>query len=389
MLFNPSNTATRQFNAAADISALVNDEMLKDSAFHPNLGGVTKGGMANHYPMTIMSLQALGASDENIRDFRASWPRYRSKITDDLRLRDKGVVTQENWPDYLGQANLLADFQRMFYDGLQATDDQNAYIMSALDKLQYALPMGLFHPLIRVSFAMMHGDKGLIADALAYWAIRYEDLYKRMLPPRTDFASISVSAEENWVTLHAAKPELSFRGGSLNVCERLCSEPALHDIAVAENFFITEENLELKIQEIGDRAIGLYLFEPALTTLHGVTAFQALVDITQTVLGDSDRFRPLLAELWQRYWIWLTALYIEKGVPEALPSVVEESRSDVDAFAWEDIASAIVKVPEVHAIKMVFSCKWLFENLDANPRYKAAAINVLSQHINVKPVRLG
>lgn len=94
MLFTKSNTATRLFNAAPDMSALVNDEMLKDSAFHPNLGGVTKGGMANHYPMTIMSLQGLGASDEDIRNFRSTWPRYRSKISEDLRLMDKGVITQ-------------------------------------------------------------------------------------------------------------------------------------------------------------------------------------------------------------------------------------------------------------------------------------------------------
>ncbi|MFL7012858.1 hypothetical protein A1OS_15740 [Enterovibrio norvegicus] len=389
MLFTKSNTATRLFNAAPDMSALVNDEMLKDSAFHPNLGGVTKGGMANHYPMTIMSLQGLGASDEDIRNFRSTWPRYRSRISDDLRLIDKGVITQENWPDYLGQANMLADFQRVFFEGLNATDDQNAYLLTVLERLQYALPMGLFHPLIRLSFAMMHGDKGLIADALAYWAIRYEDLYKRMLPPRTNLTTLSASAAENWALLRAAKPQVSVWGGSLSVCERLCSEPVLHDIAVAENFFITEENLELKIQEIGDRAISLYLYEPALTTLHGVTAYQALADITQQMLDSGNGARPVLAELWQRYWVWLTGLYLEKGFPETLPTVATDAQAYVDAFDWEDIAKGIASVPEVHAIKMVFSCKWLYENIDANPLYKAAAINVLAEHTRVESVALG
>jgi hypothetical protein len=56
-------------------SALVNDEIQKDSHFHPNLGGITRGGMANHYPMTIMSMQALGATDQQVIAFRNSWPR--------------------------------------------------------------------------------------------------------------------------------------------------------------------------------------------------------------------------------------------------------------------------------------------------------------------------
>ncbi|USH04798.1 questin oxidase family protein [Grimontia kaedaensis] len=387
MLFSTKNKE-RRFNAATEMSALVNDEMQRDSAFHPNLGGVTKGGMSNHYPMTIMSLQGLGATDNEIKAFRSSWPRYRARIEEDLHLRDTGVVTEENWTEYLGKAEYLADFQRLFFEGQEAANDQTAYLMGVLEKLQYALPMGLFHPMIRLSFAIMHGDKGLIADALAYWAIRFEDMYKRMLPPRIDMSAQSITAEEQWLKVHAAKPEITRFGGSLQICEMLCSDTVLHDISVADEFFITEENIELKMREIGDRAIGLYLYEPALTTLHAVTSFQALADITKRVLAEGNGYRPLLAELWQRYWIWLTGLYIEKGYPKTLPTLDEDALAYVNAIDWADIASGIRKVPEVHAIKMVFSCKWLFEELDANPLFKASAINVLADHTHVKPVKL-
>ena len=40
------------FKPVASMSALVNEEMAFDSQFHPNLGGITRGGMANHFPMT-------------------------------------------------------------------------------------------------------------------------------------------------------------------------------------------------------------------------------------------------------------------------------------------------------------------------------------------------
>ncbi|MDD1781122.1 questin oxidase family protein [Enterovibrio sp. ZSDZ35] len=387
MLFSTKNTE-RRFNAAADMSALVNDEMQRDSAFHPNLGGITQGGMSNHYPMTIMSLQGLGANDDEVKAFRSTWPRYRARIEEDLNFKDTGEVTEDNWTTYLGQSQYLADFQRLFFDGLNGANDQTDYLMQVLDKLQYALPMGLFHPVIRLSFALMHGDKGLIADALAYWAIRFEDMYQRVLPPRTDLATLSISAEDMWQKVHAAKPQVTRFGGSLRICEILCSDPVLQDLAIADAFFITEENIELKIREIGDRAISLYLHEPALTTLHAVTSYQALADITLRVLSDGNAHRLLLAELWQRYWIWLTGLYIEKGFPKAFPKLSDDSLDDVQIALWEDIASGICKVPEVHAIKMVYSCKWLYEHIDANPLFKAAAINVLSEHTNVKPVRL-
>jgi len=66
------SAAHDSFVPSAAVSPLVNDEMHHDSFFHPNLGGVTQGGMSNHYPMTIMSLAALGANDDEVKRFRQS-----------------------------------------------------------------------------------------------------------------------------------------------------------------------------------------------------------------------------------------------------------------------------------------------------------------------------
>ena len=95
------------FVACAAVSAFVNDEMLHDSFFHPNLGGVTEGGMSNHYPMTIMSLAELGATDDEVKRFRQAWPRYRSHVVAELGLIDKSEITLDNWKDYLGQTRRL------------------------------------------------------------------------------------------------------------------------------------------------------------------------------------------------------------------------------------------------------------------------------------------
>ncbi|MGV7225080.1 MAG: hypothetical protein ACQ9MH_26640 [Nitrospinales bacterium] len=58
------------FIPAQNMSFLVNAEINEDGAYHPNLGGVTKGGMSNHYPMTIISLHELGATGEEIQNLK-------------------------------------------------------------------------------------------------------------------------------------------------------------------------------------------------------------------------------------------------------------------------------------------------------------------------------
>jgi len=380
-----------RFVPATSMSALVNEELRLDSYFHPNLGGITQGGMSNHYPMTILSLHGLGASDEEVEAFRSAWPRYRARIDEDLELVDSHQVRSENWTDYLGQPCYLLEFRRVFYEGLEASINQPTYIASVLEVMCDALPMGLFHPLIRLSFACMHGDNGLIADALAYMAIRYFDLYRSPLTPTVSIEGSALGAGECWARLNQSvsglqftAPQAPLRGGSLHICEQLCAQQAVQNAALSRGFDISEENLEQRIQEISLCAIRLYLFEPALTTLHAVTGCQALADLTLRCTERSAD-RATFVELWRRYWVWLTGLYLEKGHPPRLPVIDPAAAPGVNRADWRKLAADARKIPEVHLIKMAFSCKWLYENVEASAYYKLAVMNILVER-NPHPV---
>ena len=366
-----------RFVANEQLSALVNAEMENDSFFHPNLGGVTRGGMSNHYPMTIMSLAGLGANDGEISHFRQRWPRYRSHVIKDLGLVDKQEVTLDSWTDYLGRASRLLEFQRVFLQGL-LTLGTAEFTTVALEKMKLSLPMGLFHPLIQLSFAVIQGDNKLIANALAYFAIRYQNLYRQYpllaLTSQSDMLASSVwaNAHKNINTLLVG---VQVRGGSLNICEQLCGEQAIQQIAFPQGFVINEENLSEKIAQISQAAIKLYLFEPALTTLHAVTSCQALADLTKRFTAN-NALSATYVKIWSLYWIWLTSLYLEKGYPAALPSI---DINAADHANWSDIAQQARNIPEVHLIKMVYSCKWLFEHIEANELYRIAALNMIAE----------
>lgn len=385
------------FKPSKDMSTLVNDVLKHDSAFHPNLGGITKGGMSNHYPMTILSLQGLGASDKEIQHFTDMWPRHRAHLTQQLNLKDNLVVNEKNWQEYLGQANYLLEFRRVFLTQLQNHENPNKYLANILYQMRNALPMGLFHPLIRISFAMIHGDKGLIADGLAYMAIRFTDLYDK-----ADFLA-NVNKEEivkmhsrqdkkqnnaarAWLKIHTfietqgqtIQFKQTIQGGSLHICEQLLSEPAIQSLAFENGVDINPENLMQSVADISMCALRLYLHQPALTTLHAVTACQALADITKRCLEDQDDSNQLVA-LWQYYWVWLTGLFIEKGYPKSLPKIDANLEPEIAAQDWQSLAIEARGIPEVHLIKMVYSCKWLFENIEQNIYYKLAVVKILKE----------
>ncbi|MFT5755545.1 MAG: hypothetical protein ACI9LM_000254 [Alteromonadaceae bacterium] len=378
------------FVPSAAVSPFVNDEMHHDSFFHPNLGGVIKGGMSNHYPMTIMSLAGLGANDDEIKRFRQTWPKHRSHVETELGLIDKSEITLDNWKDYLGQTSRLLEFRRVFTQRIVMSGAKE-FVTEALEQMKLGLPMGLFHPLIQLSFAVIHGDNKLIANALAYFAIRYKNLYrnypelslsdtaKPLLSDTLEPVLLNIKASSTWADINQDidKVVVSFQpsGGSLYICEQLCGESTIQQLAFSHGFMINEQNLKNKIAEISQMAIRLYLAEPALTTLHAVTACQALADLTLR-FGTDKKSSKTYSKLWSLYWIWLTGLYLEKGFPADLPCVKDNK---ISFDSWEIIAKNARNIPEVHLIKMVYSCKWLYENIEHNELYRVAAMNILKE----------
>ncbi|NQZ10135.1 MAG: DUF4243 domain-containing protein, partial [Algicola sp.] len=246
-------------------------------------------------------------------------------------------------------------------------------------------PMGLFHPLMRLSFAAMHGDTGIIADALAYMAIRYKDLYQH--PFIDDETKGVANAANNWATINKTlhSNRLSYPlGGTIRVCEQMCADSVVHQLAFTGGFTISGNNLDAKIAEICQGAVKLYLHQPALTTLHAVTACQALADLTERFATTAAN-RASFAKLWQLMWIWLTALYIEKGHPAKLPSIEGATVLHKRQHDWEQLTKMALQMREVHVMKMAFSCQWLFERIlgeegdEGDELYRLAVVRMLGK----------
>jgi len=328
-------------------------------------------------------MQAMGASDEQVARFIQSWPRHRALIDHHLHLEDNHELNNENWVGYLGHPNKLREFRRVFL-GQLAEQSQRRVISAALAKMKFGVPMGLFHPLIRLSFAQMHGDSGLIADALAYMAIRYMNLYpgyqaatQTGTPGDIDAGNVWRSISQQFLSQGVSGVLPGFpEGGSLSICERLCGDSKVHQLAMADGFTVNTENLDKRVIQLCQSALQLYLFEPSLTTLHAVTASQALADLTRGANG-SGLEPDIAVQLWQLMWVWLTGLYIEKGYPKHLVEVSDVSEGTLDDTSWQQLFDVALDRQEVHVMKMAFSCKWLYDEIEANPLYRLAVARML------------
>ncbi|MGV7225081.1 MAG: hypothetical protein ACQ9MH_26645 [Nitrospinales bacterium] len=114
---------------------------------------------------------------------------------------------------------------------MSQSENKHQYIIEVLNRVILAPPMGLYHPVIRLSFAMIHGDNSTIADALAYMAIRYFDLFHDKFEPLKETENNQISAEETWLYVSSKVDQISWSkpifGGSLKICEQLCAEPGV------------------------------------------------------------------------------------------------------------------------------------------------------------------
>jgi len=376
-------------------SGLIQQELAHDSLHHPNLGGVTQGGMANHYPMTLLALRGLGATDAEILNFKQHGGRSRTLIEAELGLKDTQTVQAANWQHYLGQSRYLREFRRVFGEALTHQSSRHV-VHQALAVMQDGLPMGLFHPLIRLSFAYSYQDLGQIADALAYMAIRYQDLFGGLPTPATqpqpsaqNGPAENLSAQAAWQkisrSLSAADFSLPVHGGSLQICEAFCGQAAIQAWALDSGFAFTQADLDQQIQAVCLLALRLYLHQPALTTLHAVTAAQALAELRQS-LGDSlgPAEQEIHRQCWQRYWVWLTGLFIEKGHPLHLPQPDPAYLPELQNTDWDTFSRQARCIPEAHLIKMTYSCRWLALQPGLAPEaelyYKLAVLKMLREH---------
>lgn len=115
---------------------------------------------SDHLPMTLSSMAALGASDEVLTAFQASYSQR-------LRPVEPGPEISQ-LQDGRGHREAFASM-RLLLQASIADQGLAAVVREHLPQLLPSLATAAFHPLIRLGFALNNQHEMEVASALAYW----------------------------------------------------------------------------------------------------------------------------------------------------------------------------------------------------------------------------
>lgn len=308
------------------------------------------GLMSSHLPMALIALSEMGADDDTLENFSAYYSR---------RLKEKdpsqGAVDANNWKDRLGAHTHNADYKAFFAaeisgKGLDAT------LAEYLPELMPGISGGAFHPLIRLAYALDAKNDGEAAEALAAWAIAYQEL-----PVAHDATAATAPVTEVLadVAQDDALKQLEIAGG--NIAEKMKSVSG-PELAFHQNKLdLTTQSLD----EVCDAMAEIFGETRDFTILHGLTSASALRKVLPR-MDASDRKDAL-----KHYGDALLAAYVTVGAPAQKPSTLDDADK-----SWTEIFNAIVQSKNDHAIKVIYTCHQEDARTGAPKIYKNVAQSV-------------
>ena len=288
-----------------------------------------RGYLANHLPMALVALDAMGADDAALDRFQTRYephlevlapPAYEIALGDEAR--------------YFGNAEAYPAWVVYFGKRIRA-EGVTAVLAAALDQLMASVESGAFHGAIRCAYALESGSPREMAHALAYWAASLEP------PIEAPVISGSESPRDVFAALSGDPGFAGKRAPGRNIVMRtraVMSRPEFRQ------YVRRADPAQLSIGALAHALIRAYAATGNFTLLHGVTACHAARLLTRFARDRDAAVR--------RLWAALVAAYISEGSPAIDGWRLEGS----DALDWPDIHARATRCDDEHDVKVVYTC---------------------------------
>ena len=329
--------------SSAGLSTLLDEELAYDAT--------TRTRLSNHLPMALVALHGLGADDDRLAAFAAS---YRGRLAPVHDVEALGSF--DEWRAARGRHGAYGPARaylgaRVDADGLDAT------LRRHLPHLVDGVSGAAFHGVIRLAYALESESGPRVAAGLAYLTEQHQPLGPRgVAAPVTD---------DPVVALARLRADAELRGvadtAEGNIGERMAAVARHPGFAgVADWLEVTPTTAH----ELTGAALALYAATDDFIALHGLTGSHAL-----TVVAPYADDPGELAAWWFQA---LAAAYVTIGSPAlddphgAIAHWLETPSS------WDSIASAAAGSDDEHVVKLAYTAR----ELDArhhDPMYRAVA----------------
>lgn len=270
----------------------------------------TRQGLSNHLPMELIALDRLGAPPERL----------------DAML--------ERW-----SASLLAERRdTAVFDAFRAeiaADGVDAAVATHLPRLVESPSSEWFHSMIRLAYSVESGHPDQVGSALADW-VAYERVLPGQPPEGGDRPAIEVLRDLRDAPIDTGGSHADLATVAAQDAFRSLAAPVVVDDALAD---------------LAAAAAAAHVAGANIATLHLVTGTQAARWLLPR-LGADDRRR-----LARRTVQAVTAGYVAGGRVELPTADGLDRLRAVPLPGWDEVRAAAVTTPDVHATKLVFTCR--------------------------------
>jgi hypothetical protein len=282
--------------------------------YHPAYGG----GLANHLPMALIALDAIGASSEQLERFTAHYsPRLTARGPTQPPLEPAAALGKRECFEAV-RSHCIAALERRGAD---------AVLREWLPRLLPGVSASAFHALIRLAYGLEAQRPDEIATALAYWVIEYRTLGELSATSPASLQQISATA--------AAAVRGSNWGGRLIIdrMAEVAAHPALQRVPLQPE--------HIDAHGIARFALERYVMREDFTLLHLVTGCHAFA----VIAGHAGEPQSAARYLWQAV---LFALLTTREEPSShLPYSQPND--------WQQCLRSAASSLDDHVIKLVYT----------------------------------
>ena len=295
--------------------------------------------LANHLPMILVALDALGADGPRLTEYAERYRAAKGLVPAAEPVRP---ITAADWRDHLGDRDRETDYRRFF-----VAEVERVGIAAALAEYTAVLADGIgasaLHGLMRLCYALLREDPDEVGHALGYIAATYlpapplpdapgeppadpTELVRAVTGMSEVFAAVPRSMDLLWHRIEASFATPAFGP----VAARLATGPAA-------------------LTRMAAGSLTLYAGSNCFTSLHVVTG----TFWTRVVAAYLDP--PTAARLLVRYWQVVLALLPAVRHTGLLPAGDEDTLRRTPVPSWAEIAAATVVSDDEHDISLVYS----------------------------------
>jgi hypothetical protein len=318
-----------------------------------------RGHYANHRPMALVALHALGADSARMRAWAAA---YSAQL--------QAAPAPQRWPAGDAWAERLGDpaawplYRGLFREWL-LHEGADAMLQQVLPQLMAGCGGAAFHGLLRTASAVRAGHGAELADGLAYWASRWLPLGRDDAAATASTTAPAADLGSLLARLQRAAPGRAPTQDFIVVCmAEVAARPGFDAAAAA--FAAGVAALPQAELELARHAAALYAARADFTLLHLITSAHAL-SLLQPWLDDPA---PALRAYARAY----AAAWLASGAPARAPAVQADKLPSRSA-----LATAALRSDNEHVIKLVDVCLALPAG-KSDMAWRRAAARALQPH---------